>query len=47
VTNTIALWLACIIIGFFVLDHFILHLDAVTHVMRGVLFLINKAAVWR
>lgn len=46
-TNTIAAWLAVFIIGFLVLDHFVLQLGAVFHFMRGMVFLIDKAAIWR
>jgi hypothetical protein len=46
-TNTIAIWLAIIIIGFFVLDHFVFHLDAITLVVRLLIDLIAKVAFWR
>lgn len=46
-TNTIAIWLGLAIIGFFALDHFVLHLDAIEIVLRGILELIDKVAFWR
>ena len=46
-TNTLAIWLALLIIGFFVLDHFVLHLDAQSIALRGLLDLITKVAFWR
>lgn len=46
-TNTIAIWLGLIIIGFFALDHFVLHLGAIEVIMRGLLQLISKLAFWR
>jgi hypothetical protein len=46
-TNQIALGLAIVIVGFFALDHFVLHLDAATVVMRKIVGLINMMAFWR
>ncbi|WP_458790409.1 hypothetical protein [Yoonia sp. MH D7] len=46
-TNTIAIWLGLLIIGFFTIDHFFLHLGAVEILMRGLLQLISKIAFWR
>lgn len=46
-TNTIAIWLGLIIVGFLVLDHFVLHLDAIEVLMRSLLQLISKMAFWR
>mgnify|MGYP000432989227 CR=1 FL=1 len=46
-TNTIAIWLAILIVGFFVLDHFVLHLDAVSFVLRHLITLIGMVAFWR
>ncbi|MCO4841525.1 MAG: hypothetical protein KC439_01275 [Yoonia sp.] len=46
-TNTIAIWLGLTIIGFFALDHFVLHLNAIEIVLRGILQLIDKVAFWR
>ncbi|MEN8896298.1 MAG: hypothetical protein ABF248_09450 [Yoonia sp.] len=46
-TNTLAIWLGLLIIGFFVLDHFVLHWDAINVVLRGLLDVIGKVAFWR
>jgi len=46
-TDTLALWLGGLIAGFFVLDAFVLHLDAGTIAMRGMLDLIQWVAFWR
>ena len=46
-TNQIALGLAVVIIGFFVLDHFVFQLDAGTFVMRKLLGAIRFLAIWR
>ncbi len=46
-TNTIAIWLGIFIIGFFVLDHFVFHLDAMTFFLRLLIETIAKIAVWR
>lgn len=46
-TNIIAIWLAIIIIGFFLLDHFVLRLDASMFAARFLIDLIVKMAVWR
>ncbi|MCO4846458.1 MAG: hypothetical protein KC448_00615 [Yoonia sp.] len=46
-TNTIAIWLAIFIVGFFILDHFVLHLDAITLILRLLIEMIAKIAVWR
>jgi hypothetical protein len=46
-TNQIAIWLAIFIVGFFVLDHFVFQMDALTVVMRLILSAIKKIAFWR
>lgn len=46
-TNTIAIWLALLIVGFFALDYFVLHLDAATIALRKVIDLIGVIAFWR
>lgn len=46
-TNTLAIWLALLIVGFFALDHFVLHLDAATIVLRKIVDLIGILAFWR
>ena len=46
-TNQIAMGLAIAIIGFFALDHFVWHLDALTFVMRKILAMTKAMAVWR
>lgn len=46
-TNTIAIWLGGLIVGFFILDALILHLDAHLYVMRAMLDLIRWVAFWR
>jgi hypothetical protein len=46
-TNAVALCLAILIIGFFVLDHFVLHLDAIAIVLRLLIEMIGKVAFWR
>lgn len=45
--NQIAIGLAVLIVGFLVLDHFVLHLDAITFIMRKLLEAIRFLAVWR
>jgi hypothetical protein len=46
-TNQIAIGLAILIVGFFLLDHFVFHLDAITVVMRKIIGMINLLAFWR
>jgi len=46
-TNTIAIWLGCIIVGIFALDFFVLHQDLPQQVIHGLIFLIEKVAFWR
>ena len=46
-TNIIAIWLGIFIIGFFVLDHFVFHLDAMTLILRLLIETIAKIAFWR
>lgn len=46
-TNIIAIWLGIFIIGFFVLDHFVFHFDAITLILRLLIEMIAKIAVWR
>ncbi len=46
-TNRIAIWLGLLILGFFILDYFVLHLNAPYVVMRLLIELIDKMAIWR
>lgn len=46
-TNIIAIWLGIFIIGFFVLDYFVFHLDAMTFILRLLIETIAKMAFWR
>ena len=46
-TNTIAIWLGLLIIGFLVLDHYVLHWDVLTVALRLLLTTIEKVAFWR
>ena len=46
-TNTLAIWLGLLILGFFVLDHLVLGLGAGTQAMRGVMTVIRWVAFWR
>jgi len=46
-TNQIAIGLALFIVGFFLLDHFVFHLDALTVVLRKIVSTINHMAFWR
>tara|TARA_B110000902_G_scaffold10205_1_gene12408 strand:+ start:7909 stop:8052 length:144 start_codon:yes stop_codon:yes gene_type:complete len=46
-TNIIAIWLGIFIIGFFVLDHFVFHLDTMTLILRLLIETIAKMAFWR
>lgn len=46
-TNTLALILATLIIGFFALDYFVLHLDAGPVLLRKIIELIQILAFWR
>lgn len=46
-TNRIAVWLALLIIGFFVLDHYVLGLDAGVFLARKFMELIEYLAFWR
>lgn len=43
----IAIGIAVVIIGFFVLDHFVFELDAITFVMRKIIAAIRVLAFWR
>lgn len=46
-TNTVTIWLALLILGFFVLDHFVLGLEAGLFLARRGLDLIEYLAFWR
>tara|TARA_B110000967_G_scaffold177447_1_gene191562 strand:- start:1175 stop:1318 length:144 start_codon:yes stop_codon:yes gene_type:complete len=46
-TNIIAIWLGIFVLGFFVLDHFVFHLDAMTFILRLLIETIAKIAFWR
>ncbi|MEJ6398692.1 hypothetical protein [Yoonia sp. 208BN28-4] len=46
-TNGIAIFLALLIIGFFALDHYVLHLDALTFLFRRLIAVIDILAFWR
>lgn len=46
-TNTIAIWLAILIVGFFAFDYFVLGWDSPTHILRFVIDLTGNMAFWR
>ena len=46
-TNTIAIWLAILIVGFFALDYFVLGWDSPTLILRLVIDLTGNMAFWR
>jgi len=46
-TNRIAFWLFVLILGFFLLDHFVLGLDADVFLARKLIELLNYLAIWR
>lgn len=46
-TNGVALFLAVLIIGFFTLDHYVLHLDALQFLFRRMISVIDILAFWR
>ena len=46
-TNQIAIGLAVFILGFLALDYFVLHLDALTFILRKLIELIRFIAFWR
>lgn len=46
-TNQIAIGLAIFIVGFFLLDHFVFHMDALTFILRLLIAAIHKIAFWR
>lgn len=46
-TNTIAVWIVVLIAGFFLLDHFVLHLDAALFLARKGLLGLDYLAFWR
>ena len=46
-TTRLALILAILILGFFVLDYYVLHLDAALFLVRKGFELINYMAFWR
>jgi hypothetical protein len=45
-TNTIAIWLAILIVGFFALDYFVLGWDSPTLILRFVIDLTGNMAFW-
>lgn len=45
--NTIAIWLAILIVGFFALDYFVLGWDSPTLILRFVIDLTGNMAFWR
>ena len=45
--NSLAIVLALLIIGFFALDHFVLHLNAPMLALDAVVSLTKKMAFWR
>lgn len=46
-TSRLAIFLALMIAAFFVLDHYVLHLDAGVFLAKKGLALINDLAIWR
>jgi len=46
-TNSLALWLFGLILGFFLLDAFVLHWDFHVILMRRLIDLLNWIAFWR
>lgn len=46
-TNTIAVWLGLMIIGFLMLDYFVLEWDVPTFLLRKLIDLIDYIAFWR
>lgn len=46
-TNTLAIWIVVIVVGFFALDHYVLHWDADIIVMRLVTDTVQEIAFWR
>ncbi|SLN12152.1 hypothetical protein [Pseudooctadecabacter jejudonensis] len=46
-TTRLAIFLMAAIIGFFVLDHYVLHLDALVFLSRKGIDLIQTIAFWR
>ncbi|MEO9864224.1 MAG: hypothetical protein ABJO29_14215 [Yoonia sp.] len=46
-TNQIAIGLAIFIVGFFLLDHFVFHMDAMTVVLRKIVGAVKFMAFWR
>lgn len=46
-TTKIALSLALLIVGFFVLDHFVLQMNTGVFLGKRMIGLINQMAVWR
>jgi len=46
-TTRLSLILALLIVGFFVLDHYVLHLDAGVFLAKKGIELINYIAIWR
>jgi len=46
-TTRLALILACLIVGFFVLDHYVLHLNAFVFLAKKMIDLMNYVAIWR
>jgi len=46
-TNRLALWLVLLIVGFFVLDHYVFGLDAGVFLARKFIDLIEYLKIWR
>ncbi len=46
-TDRIAVFLALFIVSFFLLDHFVLHLEMGTIVLRGIVDAVRWLAFWR
>ncbi len=46
-TNTLTIWIVALIAGFFLVDHFILHLGAPLFLARKGMDLIDYLAFWR
>ncbi len=46
-TNTLAIWIVAFIAGFFLLDHFVLHLGAPLFLARKGMDLLEYLAFWR
>lgn len=46
-TNALAIWIVALLAGFFLLDHFVLHLGAPLFLARKGVDLIEYLAFWR